>query len=160
MQYFWSAHLHQQKELQEIRWCQNDRIFKGFSDFCVGHMAWAIKGRKGQGQAGPKPAQRVAKYRTGPRGLLVFDIEISYKRFRDILFSKFFVFLVLRGWLRGSEVLIAHWAKRKTFISSSNIPSFFVFIAKKFLLHHTEYCLLVYTRTYWNISVHLSEPKI
>ena len=29
----------ERKELSETRWCQNDRIFKGFSVTCVGHTA-------------------------------------------------------------------------------------------------------------------------
>ena len=29
----------ERKELSETCWCQNDRIFKGFSVTCVGHTA-------------------------------------------------------------------------------------------------------------------------
>ena len=40
----------ERKELSETRWCQNNRIFKGFSVTCVGHTAWAAEGREGRSQ--------------------------------------------------------------------------------------------------------------
>ena len=49
-----------------ISWFSNDRIFQCFLVTCVGHMAWALDGRKGRSQEAQRCTQYTQPYNVGP----------------------------------------------------------------------------------------------
>ena len=49
------------KELQKIRWRQNDQMYKDSSVACVGHKAWAPEEYKGRSQKALREASNAKK---------------------------------------------------------------------------------------------------